>query len=134
MDWAGVWCDPGGWGVASEGVSGRRWGGGGVQTDADSEGVVAFAARQIDKKYNYNGAVTVTQNNKPVNGLINWAGDNHERSDYYCSQLVACAFKSVGKKLTTTIEQDPTDLADLVKGKKAEAVGCLYDRGVYNGV
>ncbi|VTS05409.1 YiiX/YebB-like N1pC/P60 family cysteine hydrolase [Tuwongella immobilis] len=89
-----------------------------------------FLMDQVGKRYNYDGALRVTMNDTPGMAIYNWATDGSPvRNDYYCSQLVAAAFKHIGRPVGKSMEQSPGDLSELVKDGKANGVGCLFQAG-----
>ena len=53
------------------------------------------------------------------------------RNDDYCSELVAVAYRNIGRTLNIgnkfSTDATPGDLANLVPAGKAAAVGCVYD-------
>ena len=87
-------------------------------------------------RYNIGGLFGAAVDFKPRN----WAA--FDRSDYFCSQLVAAAYSSAGAALHLSLEQTPGNLADMVNrfnlpanfSPRLTSLGALFDQGYHQSV
>ena len=86
--------------------------------------VITYAKKQIGKEYDLSGAVGSTAAGVAAAGVVpkisNLVFPEH---DFYCSELIAFAYKAAGIKLETAASQ--TTPADLARNKKLQYVGHL---------
>lgn len=87
--------------------------------------IIAYAKKQIGKEYDLSGAVgspnaALTNGITTISKLSNLVSSEH---DFYCSELVAFAYKAAGIKLEIAASQ--TTPKDLARNKKLQYVGHL---------
>ncbi len=103
---------------------------------AQKDAVANFARSKVGARYNVGGL---------IGGAVDFKPSNYhafDRSDYFCSQLVAAAYSSAGAALHLSLEQTPGNLADMINRinipqsflPKLTALGALYDGGFHQSV
>jgi hypothetical protein len=88
-------------------------------TEAQKNNIVNYAKKQIDKSYDLSGAIGSSGVGISVAGIIPTISNLIDpESDFYCSELVAFAYKNAGVKLEKFSSQTtPKDLAHNTKLK-----------------
>jgi cell wall-associated NlpC family hydrolase len=93
-------------------------------TDLQKANIISYATKQRGKEYDLSGAIGSSGAGIAIAGLFPTITNLIDsESDFYCSELVAFAYKNAGIKLEVLSSQ--TTPKDLAHNKKLEYVGHL---------
>lgn len=97
--------------------------------DSQRDSIGSFAISKVGKPYNFVGLAPQLLKEKSMNL------DQFHRDNYFCSQLVAAAYRSGDARIHHySIDLSPGDLAARVGDGVYTAVGAVYDGGYHQSV
>lgn len=97
--------------------------------DSQRDSIASFAIDKVGKPYNFVGLAPQLLKMKSINI------DQFQRENYFCSQLVAAAYRSADVRIHHySIDLSPGDLAARAGDGVYSAVGAIYDGGYHRSV